>query len=76
MLNLIGMINGGIGKTHVNGLLAAFNSSKIYVTQKSLQSIEREIASHLNDSVEQSCSKHLDKPIQCFPLYIVIQCCP
>ncbi|XP_056017087.1 uncharacterized protein LOC125673339 [Ostrea edulis] len=44
------------------GLLAALNIPTI--TQKSLKSREREIATHLNDMVDQSCSKHLDEEIR------------
>ncbi|XP_062618074.1 uncharacterized protein LOC134279665 [Saccostrea cucullata] len=56
------MINGGLGETHINNMLAALNIPNII--EKSLKDREREVGVHLEEMAEESCRKQLHEEIR------------
>lgn len=64
LMRFLAMINGGLGETQVNGLLASLNIPTI--TQKSLKEREREVGSQLELMAEESCRQHLRKEIEMY----------
>jgi hypothetical protein len=53
----IGIINGGLGESHVNTLLAILNIPGI--CQKNLKEREREVGDKLEEMAVASCSRNL-----------------
>ena len=53
----LGMINAGVGATHLNNMLASMNIPPIH--HKSLKRWEREVGSHLESAAKRSCKEAL-----------------
>lgn len=61
-IQILGMLQGGYGATHVRALLAALNIPEI--SETSLKSREREVGKHLEEMAGQSCKEALQEEMK------------